>query len=141
MITEVDIRQWADRTEARALLPVLLRKIIRETTPTLNSIRFPGNDAIALPGADGETIADLATPWVPEGTALWEMGCNQSSSAKANGDYDKRTAEIAAEVRHARHFVFVTPRRWSGKAAWLREKRVRGEWGGVFAWDAVDLET
>ncbi|WOI56730.1 hypothetical protein [Palleronia sp. LCG004] len=141
MIKEVDIRQWADRTEARALLPVLVRKIIRETTPTLTSIRFPGNDAIALPGLDGETMADLATLWVPKGTALWEMGCNQNPSAKANGDYDKRTAEVAAEVRHTSHFAFVTPRRWSGKAAWLREKRDRGEWGGVLAWDAVDLET
>lgn len=47
MITETNIRQWADRIEARSLLPVLVRRLIRETTPGLKSLRFPGNDAIA----------------------------------------------------------------------------------------------
>ena len=141
MITETDIRQWADRIEARSLLPVLIRKLIRETTATLSFLRFPGNDAIALPGVDGETVAEAATPWVPAGNAVWEMGCNADPGTKANGDYDKRIAELSSEHRQASHFIFVTPRRWSRKATWLEEKRASGQWCGVLAWDAVDLET
>lgn len=108
MITETHIRQWADRVEARSLLPVLVRRLIRETSPGLKSLRFPGNDAIALHGVDGEAVSETSTQWVPAGKSLWEMGCDQSPSTKANADYDKRVKELDAEVRKNTAFVFVT---------------------------------
>jgi hypothetical protein len=37
-------------------------------------------------------------------------------------------------------FVFVTPRRWSGKAAWVAAKQAKGLWKDVRAYDASDLE-
>lgn len=141
MITETNIRQWADRIEARSLLPVLVRRLIRETTPGLKSLRFPGNDAIALHGVDGEAVSETSTPWVPAGKSLWEMGCDQSPSTKANADYDKRVKEFDAEIRKDTAFVFVTPRRWASKEEWLTERRASGDWAEVHAWDAVDIET
>lgn len=141
MITETHIRQWADRKEAQSLLPVLLRRLIRETTPELSYIRFPGNDAVALHGVDGETEVGTPTPWVPSGTAFWEMGCDRTPGSKASGDYDKRIDDFDSEKRRSMAFVFVTPRRWPGKEKWLQDRRARGDWAEVHAWDAVDLET
>jgi hypothetical protein len=141
MITETHIRQWADRGEAKLLLPILVRRLVRETTPSLSSLRFPGNDAVALPGVDGETMADVSTPWVPSGIAFWEMGCDQTASKKATSDYEKRLCQLEAETRQVGAFVFVTPRRWPGKDKWLKERRARRDWAEVYAWDAVDIET
>lgn len=141
MITETDIRQWADCIEARSLLPVLVRRLVRETTPGLTSIRFPGNDAVALHGVDGSTEADASTLWVPNGTAFWEMGCNQSLASKAQDDYDKRIKGLDEKTRRLSAFVFVTPRRWPGKEQWLTERRAQGDWAKVHAWDVVDIET
>ena len=90
-IDETFIRQWADRHECRRNLPILVRRLIRETTPSLSSLRFPGNEAVDLPGIDGEAESETATTWVPEGRSVWEMGCNQDPRPKAQGDYEKRT--------------------------------------------------
>lgn len=140
-VTETDLRQWADRIEARSLAPVLVRRLIRVTTPTLKDMRFPGNDAVALQGTDGETNAEAGTPWVPAGRAVWEIGCNQDPSSKASDDYDKRVKDTPAEVRASTTFVFVTPRRWQQKDAWVKKRRGRGDWRDVRVFDAVDLET
>lgn len=139
--TETDIQQWADRTETRSLLPVLVRRLVRETTPNLTAMRFPGNDAVALPGIDGETRADPATLWVADGRAYWEMGCNQNPASKATGDYDKRVADLAEAERKQITFVFVTPRRWNRKGTWVTDRRARGDWKDVRVYDAVDIET
>lgn len=140
-VDETAIRQWADRHECRRCLPLLIRRLIRETTPTLSSLRFPGNEAIDLPALDGQCETDTSTGWVPQGRSVWEMGCNQDPRSKAEDDYLKRTAEMSQEERETCSFVFVTPRRWNTKADWLQARRAEGSWAAVHAYDAIDLET
>lgn len=140
-LDETSIRQWADRHECRRSLPVLIRRLIRETTPSLASLRFPGNEAVDLPGLDGKAESQSATSWVPQGQSVWEMGCNQDPRRKADDDYEKRTAETPQEVRGESSFVFVTPRRWNTKTQWVTERRREGSWASIHAYDAIDLET
>lgn len=140
-ISEIEIRQWADRHECRRNLPILVRRLIRETTPFLTSMRFPGNEAVDLSGLDGQATNSTATMWVPEGPSFWEMGCNQDPRVKADGDYLKRTGSTPLEERAATSFVFVTPRRWNQKNDWLAVRRNEGSWASVHAYDAIDLET
>ncbi|MET4691231.1 hypothetical protein [Sinorhizobium fredii] len=140
-VDETAIRQWGDRHECRRNLPLLVRRLIRETTPSLAELRFPGNEAIDLPGLDGQCEAGQATAWVPQGRSVWEMGCNQEPRAKADSDYEKRTAETSRDDRKSTSFVFVTPRRWKTKDEWLAERRREGSWSAVYAYDAIDLET
>ena len=140
-IDETAICQWADRHECRRNLPILVRRLIRETTITLVSIRFPGNGAVDLSGPDGRVECEAATTWVPAGQSVWEMGCKQNARGKANDDYAKRTEEISQAERENIDFVFVTPRRWNSKDAWVTEKRTESAWASVRAYDAIDLET
>lgn len=140
-VDETAIRQWADRHECRRSLPLLIRRLIRETAPTLLSLRFPGNEAIDLAGLDGQSTAESATIWVPAGRSVWEMGCNQDPRAKAENDYTKRTAEISEGERQNINFIFVTPRRWNSKDDWLDEKRREHAWAKIIVYDAIDLET
>ena len=69
------------------------------------------------------------------------MGCKQNARGKANDDYAKRTEEISQAERENIDFVFVTPRRWNSKDAWVTEKRTESAWASVRAYDAIDLET
>lgn len=114
-VDETAIRQWADRHECRSHLPILVRRLIRETTKSLVSMRFPGNEAVDLPGLDGEVECEAGTVWVPERRSVWEMGCNVDPRNKADGDYRKRTEETPQDQRENSAFVFVTPRRWNGR--------------------------
>ena len=140
-IVETGICQWADHHECRSNLPILVRRLIRETTSSLVSIRFPGNEAVDLSGPDGRVECEAATTWVPAGKSVWEMGCTRDARTKANADYAKRTEEIPQAARKNTGYVSVTPRRWNGKDAWLTEKCAEGAWASVRVHDAIDLET
>jgi hypothetical protein len=133
--------QWADRQDAWTRLPVLVRRLIRETTPTIEQLTFPGGDAVNLPGFDGWTVSPRGTVWVPSGGTIWEMGCSNDPASKARTDYAKRSAEVPQIEQQGLTFVFVTPRRWPGRAAWVTEAKSKGAWADVRAYDATDLET
>ena len=134
--------QWADRQEAWTKLPVLVRRLIRETTPTTSGqLTFPGGDAVNLPGFDGRTIGVTGTAWVPGGDAVWEMGCSKGPATKAHSDFAKRSAEVPVAEQASLSFVFVTPRRWPGRGDWVSDAKAKSAWVDVRAYDATDLET
>ena len=66
------------------------------------------------------------------------MGRNPK--AKAQADYEKRTADPLGELPGRATFVFITPRRWPAADLWVRERRGDGVWADVRVLDADDLE-
>ena len=138
--TANDIEDWADTYDARAGLAVLLRTLVNSTCGGLQFVDFPGRDDSQRPGWDGRVDTTEGNPWVPEGASAWEFGTNGRVSEKANKDYRRRTQETDQIDRRRLAFVFVTPRRWPGKEAWLNGRRAEGQWRAVCAWDASDLE-
>lgn len=135
-----DITAWSETITARQRLAVLLRTLAHSTGIDLSKVDFPGNDNAERPGWDGFIEAGQATPWIPAGASGWEFGVNRDPKAKADADYAKSLAAVAAAERAAITFVFVTPRPWSGKAAWVKERRGEKQWKDVIAFDASDLE-
>ena len=132
-----DIVAWADRTESRVQLPDLVRRLVLDTaSPTKASFR--SHEGTDLGGYDGWVEAPAATPHVPAGTSVWEMGTNKNPSTKAGSDLRTRTKSPDPADPAATEFVFCTPRRWAGKDAWL-EKNAGGPWKDVRAYDADDL--
>ncbi|MCK6376270.1 MAG: hypothetical protein L6Q69_19540, partial [Zoogloea sp.] len=140
-ITASHIANWANThsKEAQVELPRLVRRLCFHPDATRH-ISFPAGDSTFMPGFDGIVEFDGVSAWVPKGTSGWEIGCEKEIKGKADGDYAKRTEEISAEVREKATFVFVSPRRWKGKAAWLEQRRAEGQWADVRAYDADDLE-
>ena len=135
------IEDWAEGdVNARALLAVLLRKLVHSTSDDLSRVNFPGYDNSQRPGHDGFVEAGSATPWVPVGRSYWEFGTSVEPAVKANTDYAARLKSVSPEERQNSTFVFVTPRNWPNKTAWERKKSETGEWGAVRAYDADDLE-
>lgn len=139
MITERVIRDWAEHRDAEAELPLLLRRLIGRVA-SVTAIAMPGGDAVSSPGLDGDVIAEQGNAWVPNGRSCWELGRSADPSGKADDDFNKRTAEISAEVQRETTFVFVTPRRWNNKDRWRERAEGQGAWRAVRVYDARDLE-
>ena len=140
-ITARQIKEWASGSiQARDRLPVLLRRLIHATGRQLREVKFPGYDNAQRHGWDGRVEADAATLWVPEGRSGWELSVNKRPKVKADEDYQTRLKALSREERARCSFVFVTPRNWPGKDAWVRGKEVAGDWRAVRALDASDLE-
>ena len=139
-IRATHIDAWAEKHEARSLLPALLRRLVNSTGSEVTYCDFPAYDNSQRKGWDGKVEASNATPWVPSGVSGWEFGCNQDPTTKANDDYKIRTKNVSKEERKNTTFVFVTPRNWKEKNSWIREKKSKNEWKAVNAFDANDIE-
>ena len=135
------IEAWVSHNiPARSRLAVFLRTLVHSTGNGLTKVEFPGNDDAERPGWDGFIEASGGTPWVPVGRSGWEFGTNEDPKAKAEGDFAKSVKAIKKVQRMEMTFVFVTPRRWLGKVAWVEDKKAKQLWKDVRAYDASDLE-
>lgn len=135
------IEEWVSHNiPARSRLSVFLRTLVHSTGSNLTRVDFPGNDDSERPGWDGLVEASGGTPWIPVGISGWEFGTNEDPRAKAEGDFEKSVKAISKKERAQLTFVFVTPRRWAGKATWIAAKQAKGLWKDVRAYDASDLE-
>jgi transcriptional regulator with XRE-family HTH domain len=138
--TATDLIQWADRRDAQAKLPELIGRLIRADLGHGPKIHFPSDESVQQAGWDGTCVADAGSEHVPAGPSGWEMGTQaQKITAKASSDYKKRTANPDGLDPPASSLVFVTPRRWSRKNAWIRERKAEGKWLDVRAYNADDL--
>jgi hypothetical protein len=136
-----NVEKWASANiSARNRLAVLLRMLVHSTSSGLTKVDFPGNDDAERPGWDGFVEASAGTPWVPAGCSGWEFGTNIDPKTKADSDFAKSVKALDNKKRAETTFVFVTPRRWAGKAAWITAMQAKGLWKDVRAYDASDLE-
>lgn len=139
--TATQISEWAKRRESQEDLPRLVRRLVLVTTADTQSIAFRAGEGIQLGGVDGRVASGGGSPFVPAGDSVWELGTGGDPASKANDDYAKRTAELDVATRATSTFVFVTPRRWSGRDEWSAARRADKAWKDVRAYDADDLET
>lgn len=136
-----ELENWFTTTiHARTKLSVLLRTLVHSTGHSLLKVDFPGNDDAERPGWDGFIEADSGTPWIPSGISGWEFGVTQDIKGKADGDFAKSVKAVKKADRTNITFVFVTPRRWPGKAAWIAAMKEKNLWKDVRAYDSSDLE-
>lgn len=137
-ITSTDIARWAETSRARAVLPVLIRRLVYSVAPDARTVDFPGHDAGQRPGWDGRVDAPRPNPWVPEGLSGWELSVSADLQGKPTADITERGKLTAAE-RRSTVFIFATARNWPGKDAWAAKQREAGNWRDVRAFDATDL--
>ena len=136
-----DIRRWAeDRIEARSEFPRWVRTLIDQTNDQVVSLDMRAGKAVDVHGYDGLVEAAKATPFVPAGLSVWELGTGADPVAKANKDYRDRTKDSLGIDKSRAVFVFATPRQWDEKNDWAQRKRAQGIWRDVRAFDASDVE-
>jgi len=141
IIKALDIEKWGSSTiEAQNLLPVLLRRLIQETSRYLQKVDFPGYDNAQRHGFDGQVIANSVSLNVPEGQSIWELSVQSNPRGKAENDYQARLDCLPVAERAETSFVFVTTHIWKVKNKWVSQKNDTGEWKDVHVLDASDLE-
>jgi transcriptional regulator with XRE-family HTH domain len=138
-VDEASLDVWANRIDARAQLPELVRRLVLSRHGYGAEMRFPSGEAIQLHGWDGWTNLRSEEALIPSGPAVWELGVSEQPRRKAERDYLKRTADAGGVAHSETTFVFVTPRGWGTKQEWIREKVAEGHWKDVRVLDAVDL--
>jgi len=136
-----DIDQWADRREAQATLPRLIRRLILASTRRVERLHFRSDEGVQLAGWDGIAQVPEGSFYVPDGVSGWELSTRSDSKGKADDDYKTRSDNPLQLHPPNTSFVYATARRWSGKENWADEKQREGVWKDVRAYDADDLDT
>jgi len=140
LVDATDLKFWANRRDSQDMLPALVRRLVHATVECILRAGFPAGEGVQLGGWDGIVEAKQGNAFVPGGISVWELSVDRDTKKKADSDYDKRSLEPLAVTPAKSTFVFVTPRRWSGKREWENDRRQDGKWRDVRAYDADDLE-
>jgi len=140
LVTRNHLENWADTTFSKSTLPYLILRLIRATTPISTKANLPSGSATYIGGWDGIVNCEINTPYVPEGVSLWEFGTSTDPKGKADDDYKKRVENPLGFNASECVFVFATPRLWSKKDEWIKEKRAENYWKDVIVYDSIDIE-
>jgi hypothetical protein len=135
-----DIIRWAERVDARSEFPRLIRGLIKANNDQVIALQMRAAEGVDAPGYDGISDALRATPFVPKGSTVWELGVGGDPGDKAQRDYRSRTDDPLGVSIPDTTFVFVTPREWRDKDTWAQRKRDEGRWADVRAFDVDDIE-
>lgn len=135
----IDLKLWAERRDAQAGLPRLVRRLISGTVKRVERLQFRADEGVQLRGWDGIVQVAEGNAFVPKGLSAWELSTRKDVKDKAEEDYTTRSADPVGLDRASTFFIFVTARRWNGKEQWAEEKRRDGIWKDVRAYDADDL--
>ena len=114
-------------------LPALVRRLILATVPMPSLPHMPSGSSVSRPGWDGLLVVEKGNAWVPDGASAWEFSRARDPRRKATDDYNKRTTDPKGVDTPTTTFVFVTPRKWDGKLAWVNERQEEGPWADVHA--------
>lgn len=135
-----DIESWAVRYDSKGYLPYLISRLVRSTTPLNTFVEFPDGSSTFIGGWDGKVICKKGTPYVPEGTSLWEFGTEASTSEKAEQDVLKRSEDPLGYEPSKCTLVVITPRFFKSKDKFRQEKIKLAIWKDVFVYDSRNLE-
>jgi hypothetical protein len=134
-----DISNWSRRIDSFSQFPGIVRRLLKRNNDQITRLDMRDAEGVRAHGYDGIVEALRATPLVPMGRSVWEMGVNADFKSKAKTDLDKRTKDSLGEDPAETTFAFVTPHRWNGKEDWERKHREAGPWKDVRVFDVDNL--
>lgn len=143
-VTAEDIAEWTRREPgmARERLPQLVGRLILASALSLENFNFPFRSGVQYPGYDGFLRIGKGTPFIPDGTSVWEMGTNEKVYDKFRTDCQKR-AEDPGEIQlDETTFCFVTSRIWNAKTdmgTTILDAEQKFGWRNVRIYDAQSL--
>lgn len=139
-INATNLQNWASTRDCQGYLPLVVRRLIRATSVKVSHISFSAGDSIVYPGWDGVLKVSKGTEYIPEGPSVWEIGSSEDVKKKAEEDYKKRKEKPLGVNPKETSLIFITPRIWSAKDEWRKEKIAEGFWKDVRVYDARTLE-
>ncbi|MDD4992592.1 MAG: hypothetical protein PHR83_10195 [Paludibacter sp.] len=140
LVTRDNLESWANTAFSKSVLPYLISRLVRATTPASTKANLPSGSATYIGGWDGIVNCEIDTAYVPQGTSLWEFGTDLKPKVKAEKEYIKRKDNPLGFIPKDSIFIFVTPRLWTKKVDWIAEKKAENHWKDVIVYDSIDLE-
>lgn len=137
LVDATQLSHWATTRDAQDKFPELVRRLLA-STPGVTNVSVRAGEGVSAPGWDARAES-VGTAHLPRGSLYFELGVGGRPKAKADEEYEKRRQALAASAPDS-SFIFVTPRRWAGAAAWADERRAEGAFSDVRVLDADDLE-
>lgn len=138
LVDGTQLSQWAGTKDAQHRFPELVRRLLA-STPGVTNVSVRSGEGVSAPGWDGRAES-TGTSFLPAGSLAFELGVDAGSKAKADKDFRKRRDNPQGVVPGETVFIFATPRRWTGAAAWATARRAEGVFRDVQVLDADDLE-
>lgn len=129
-LTRDDLRFQAGVAGFDTKFPLLIRRLIIETTVGLSELDFPGGSGTAAGDFDGIVTCSSATPLVPEGVSVWELSVGGGQS-KADEDYEKRTVAPHGLRTQDVTYVQVLLAPWTKARTWVNGRRAEQRWKDV----------
>lgn len=111
-----DLDRWAHQRDSQATLPKLIRRLVLATATKVERLHFRSDEGVQLGGWDGIVQVTTGNAFVPDGISGWELSTSGDVKGKAIDNYQKRSADPHGLDTADTSFVFVTARRWPGKA-------------------------
>lgn len=139
-ITREDLRDAASSPGFDTTFPLLIRRLITETSDHVIDLDMPGGSGTAAGGFDGLVTASGQTTFVPEGTSVWELSVG-GGQRKANQDYDKRTSGPGGTDTSDLTYVQVILETWTKARAWALDRSAEGRWKRVLAYNLDKVHT
>ncbi|MEV5147441.1 hypothetical protein AB0L14_24315 [Streptomyces sp. NPDC052727] len=135
-----DLRRARGDAGFDTVLPLLVRRLIAETASGLESLDMPGGSGTAVGGFDGIVTASGPSPFVPQGTSVWELSVGGGNS-KAGEDYAKRTTGPNGLATKDVTYVEVVLDTWRDARSWAARHTEDGRWREVRGYnlDGIDL--
>lgn len=138
LVDATQLSHWATTRDAQDTFPELMRRLLA-SAPGVTSVSVRAGEGVSTPGWDGRAES-AGSAYLPRGQLCFEFGVGGQPKRKANEDYEKRRDDPGGVTSAETTFIFVTPRRWAGAAAWVTARRAEGVFADVRALDADDLE-
>ncbi|MGD0167879.1 MAG: helix-turn-helix domain-containing protein [Gaiellaceae bacterium] len=138
LVDGTQLRHWAATRDSHDAFPELVRRLLA-STPGITDIAIRSGDGVYVEGWDGLAESD-GTAYLPGGSLCFEFGVGSRTKKKADEDYEKRRDDPDGVVAAQSVFIFITPRRWRGAAAWANERRAEKVFADVRVLDADNLE-
>lgn len=140
-VTRDNLLDWASASGSDQALPILVRRLIAETVPSVEWLDMPAGTAVTSSGLDGIVRCARGNRFVPAGQSVWELSTKQRDShKKAGDDYDKRVAGTPPEERADMAYVAVLCAPWIKAREFEQDRTAKGDFRQVEALNVDGLE-
>lgn len=116
------------------VLPVLIRRLISETSNGLVDLDMPGESGVAIGGFDGIARTTTASTFVPAGVSVWELSVG-GNDAKADDDYQKRAEAPPGHQAGDCTYIQVILAPWVKARVWAANTSRQRRWRDVRAYN------
>ena len=133
-------KSWADTQDARHMLPLLIRRLIRAVVPADAIVVFPATEQVQRPGLDGIVEVTAGNQFVPTGKSAGRWASQVVRKGRQTETSTNVRTKLPSRFDERRHSYSSLRGSGENKDEWAEDGKKNSDWKAVIALDANDLE-